>query len=316
MGPGTLCAQSPAPVALFVYARPDHTARTLAALSRSTLCARSEIYIFCDGHKGSSDLTPVTKVRNLVENYNAFGRKTVMMRPKNIGLARSIIDGVSTVIAARGSVVVIEDDIIVGTECLEFFNEALAAYRDEARVMHISGYVPGSVARPSKDGTFLFRIPFCWGWATWEDRWRRFCPDGQVLLRQLEAQNLVNRFDIEGTAGFSRMLKKQVAGEIDSWFVRWYATTLLASGLAIYPWNSLVTNIGNDGSGTNCRETDVYATQISQKPQNLVRGPISEDSEAVAAFRELYKKVYTSRLEKLLHSLGAALGFSRSKPRS
>jgi hypothetical protein len=239
--------KSLSPIALFVYARPEHTARTLEALSKSNLSAQSEVYIFCDGHKGSYDIARVNEVRSLVTNFEGFGRKTVVMRANNIGLARSIIDGVSTVIANHGTVIVIEDDIVVGRECLEFFNEALATYKTETTVMHISGYVPGIVARPENEGTFLFRIPFCWGWATWEDRWKMFCPDGQLLLRELKAKKLINRFDIDGTAQFTRMLQTQIAGEIDSWFVRWYATTLLASGLAIYPWNSVVTNIGNDG---------------------------------------------------------------------
>ena len=40
-----------APIALFVYNRPDHTRRTLEALSRNELADQSHLFIFADGPK-------------------------------------------------------------------------------------------------------------------------------------------------------------------------------------------------------------------------------------------------------------------------
>jgi hypothetical protein len=43
--------QNPAPIALFVYNRPDHTRRTLGYLQKNVLAEESRLYIFADAAK-------------------------------------------------------------------------------------------------------------------------------------------------------------------------------------------------------------------------------------------------------------------------
>lgn len=47
------------------------------------------------------------------------------------------------------------------------------------------------------------------------------------------------------------MLNMQLNGQIDSWAIRWYASTFLKNMLTLYPTQSMVLHIGNDGKGTN-----------------------------------------------------------------
>ena len=44
-----------APIALFVYNRPEHTKKTLEALQKNTLAQNSELFIFSDGPKNNQD---------------------------------------------------------------------------------------------------------------------------------------------------------------------------------------------------------------------------------------------------------------------
>jgi hypothetical protein len=43
--------QKLAPIALFVYNRPDHTRRTITHLKKNVLADESRLYIFCDAPK-------------------------------------------------------------------------------------------------------------------------------------------------------------------------------------------------------------------------------------------------------------------------
>jgi hypothetical protein len=66
--------------------------------------------------------------------------------------------------------------------------------------------------------------------------------------------NLRKKFDLGNSYPYWNMLRRQVAGEVDSWAIRWWLCVFLAGGLSVFPRSSLVTNIGFDGSGTHCGE--------------------------------------------------------------
>jgi hypothetical protein len=59
-----------------------------------------------------------------------------------MGLADSIIDGVSMLAHRYGKVIVLEDDLVTSPYFLHYMNEALSIYENDDRVMHIAGYIP------------------------------------------------------------------------------------------------------------------------------------------------------------------------------
>jgi dihydrodipicolinate synthase/N-acetylneuraminate lyase len=52
-----------APIALFVYNRPEHTRRTLEALRANRLAAASSLIVFSDGAKNEKNISSVEQVR-------------------------------------------------------------------------------------------------------------------------------------------------------------------------------------------------------------------------------------------------------------
>ena len=47
------------------------------------------------------------------------------------------------------------------------------------------------------------------------------------------------------------MLKAQVENKVDSWAIRWYASAFLKNMYTLYPKESIINNIGADGTGTH-----------------------------------------------------------------
>ena len=91
---------TPAPIALFVYNRPDHVLRTVSALHANPLARHSVIYVFSDGPNGSADIEKVEAVRQVVKRMSGFGKVCIREQPQNLGLAKSIVNGVTEVVAA------------------------------------------------------------------------------------------------------------------------------------------------------------------------------------------------------------------------
>ena len=101
-----------APIALFVYNRPEHTRTTLEALKANHGADQSDLIVFCDGARTSEDEPSVAAVRRLAHHALGFRSVQVVERPKNLGLANSIIGGVTDVLTRYDRVIVMEDDLL------------------------------------------------------------------------------------------------------------------------------------------------------------------------------------------------------------
>ena len=131
----------PAPVALFVYNRPDHTRQTLEALARNRGAETTTLYVFSDGPKpnaSAEERQRIAVTRQLVCSQPWVRNIILVESDANRGLADSIVAGVQRVLAEHGRVIVLEDDIVTSPGFLEFMNRGLELYADDEKVMHLS----------------------------------------------------------------------------------------------------------------------------------------------------------------------------------
>ena len=260
---------TPAPIALFVYNRPWHTRQTVEALQKNTVAVGSELVIFSDAPKNFAAAAAVRAVREYLKQVDGFKSTTVIERTENLGLASSIIDGVTRLTEQYGRVIVLEDDLVTSPHFLEYMNAALDRYDAEERVMQVAGYMFSGPLELEDDSLFL---PFIssWGWATWSRAWRHFDPRATGYERVRSDPALRKEFNLNGHYDYFRMLQQQRQGKIDSWAVRWYLSVFVRKGIVLYPRKTLVRNMGFDGSGVNCA--------VSKFPQDDVDAQFRVDS--------------------------------------
>lgn len=290
-----------APIAIFTYNRPWHTRQTVEALQKNEFAHDSDLFVFSDGAKSESAQQAVAEVRKYIHQIDRFKSVTIIEREKNLGLANSIISGVTQLCSEYGRVIVIEDDLVTSPFFLKFMNEGLQRYELEKQVISIHGYV--YPVRTQLPETFFLKGADCWGWATWQRGWQLFEADGQKLLDELKQKNLDRTFDFDGTYGYTKMLQGQILGENNSWAVRWYASAFLRNKLTLYPGRSLVHNIGNDGGGTHCGVSNTFDTQVANRPILVANIPIEESifvrQEIISFFRKKQPSWFTKIGEKL-----------------
>lgn len=303
------------PVALFVYNRPWHTQMTVEALLKNAEACHTPLVIFSDASKNGSDTDRVAEVRAYLRSIQGFQSIRIVERATNFGLSRSIADGVSTLCAEYGRVIVLEDDLLTSPDFLRFMNQGLDLYKDDAAVASIHGYAYPLESDAEVPESYFLRGADCWGWATWARAWQHFEPDGFKLKSMLQHQNLEYRFDFDGNSAYMKMLRNQIKGKNDSWAIRWHASAFLKNMLTLYPRQSLVANIGFDASGTHCAEADYFATSIGVGPANLKRVELAESQEMrgrmVAFFRKLRRRRYRSALGRLKSVAKRRLGRMR-----
>lgn len=309
-----------APVALFVYNRPEHTRQTLVALRANTLAAETPLYIFADAPRDEAARADYEAVLECVGDVQGFASVTLIRREHNLGLARSIIDGAGMLCGKHGRVIVMEDDLITSPHFLRYMNDALDHYADDEAVGCISAYMYPVPPPAGMSDTLLLPFPMSWGWATWARAWQLFEADGRKLVAELDARGLTSRFDRIGPGNFMRMLKDQIAGRNNSWFIRWHASLFLAGKLSLAPVQSMIHNIGLDGTGVHCSSWrfDPYRVQPSPVPlvvTDVLHAPVQEFDRALRRFFIKCKILrYVNALDRLVSRTLIRVGIRTGEP--
>ena len=277
-----------APIILFVYNRPWHTRQTIEALQKNEFASESELFIYSDAPKNDSAIESVSEVRNYIKTITGFKTVTILERETNWGLAANIIDGVTEIINHYGSVIVLEDDLITSPFFLTFMNNALAFYRDQPSVWHISAWNYPISAEGLED-TFLSRTMNCWGWATWADRWQYYEKNTDRLIREFSWQDIC-AFNLDDIECFWNQVLENQQKKINTWAIYWYATIFQKNGLCCNPAISYVQNIGHDGSGVHCGANDFYDNTIINHNQSIQFAHNLEESDvALQKIKQFYR---------------------------
>lgn len=241
-------------VILFVYKRKEYTEKIIECLDKQSLANETDLYIFSDGYKGTEDAEKVFEVRNIIKSYKekaSFKSVTIFESPYNKGLAKSVIEGVSSVLQEKEQVIVLEDDLLISDDYLEFMNRALQYYKEDKRINSIGGYIANYGIDFEYDIYFSRRFE-CWGWATWRDRWNAI--EWSYEYWKKASRNISSIYRIARWGGIDLlvMLYDYVDGRIDSWAIRAACNEAMGKMYTVVPCRTKVTNNGFDGSGTNC----------------------------------------------------------------
>ena len=285
--------QSRTPIVLFVYNRPGHTRRVLEALARCQGLERCHLVIYSDGPKSPVHEAAVAETRRVVRSWALRFGADVIEQPRNLGLARSIVGGVTHHCATHGRVIVLEDDLVPAPDFLQFMLAGLDRYADDDRVAQISGHLLTDTADVATDGLFL-QVMQTWGWATWERAWRMFRWHHAIDPSELDIDPAFRaRFTMDGAYKTLRLLQHRLDGEHDTWGILWWYAMAKFDKVTLHPSRSLIWNGGFDKSGVHCSGREVFrpmppAAFLSPRLSSLIRLPdtVSLDHIQMAATRE------------------------------
>lgn len=255
-----------APIVLFVYNRPLHTLKTVEALQLNSLAKDSDLFVFSDAPRDESALFTVNAVRDFIKTIDGFKSVTIIERDVNYGLVRSIKEGVTEIVSRFGKIIVLEDDLVTHPQFLEFMNTGLKMYKSNKKIFSITGYSHLKSERGSlctnNNSTYFLKLTSTWSWATWSDRWEfnnDDTTDSEILNNNSE---LVRKFNYDNSYPFYKMLKNRNNGKVKSWGIVWYWNVFKQNGLTLYPTETLIDQIGFDGSGQNSRDYTIIDNYI------------------------------------------------------
>ena len=240
-----------APIIIFAYKRLDTLQKTIDALRNCEWADQSEIYIFSDGYKNEKDRAAILRIRKFLDSVTGFKNITIYKSEHNKGLGKSIIEGVTKIFETHDSVIVLEDDLVSSKNFIQYMNQCLSIYKDFGSVFSISGYnYPFTVKEGETNDVYFLPRSCSWGWATWKNRWETIDWEIKDYSGFSKNKSGIHSFNQGGRDLFA-MLKKQQAGIIDSWAIKWVYNQFKQGSYTVYPMVSKILNIGFNDEATN-----------------------------------------------------------------
>lgn len=295
------------PICLFVYKRYETTKLMLESLLACPECKDSELYVFMDEARNDDEAKAVERVRRLFDNLQGFKKVNLFPARMNKGMANSVIDGVTKVLQEHDDIIVLEDDLVVSPDFLQFMNAALKAYKDRSDIWSISGYTPRlqELEGNGRNGVFVVPRAQCWGWATWSDRWETVDWDVSDFSRLAQSKELRKEFDKGGNDLF-RTLEMERRERIESWAVRWAYAAAKQSRWTVNPMQSKVQNIGLKSSESHVGWHDERHNVELHGNATVIDPDVRADETLVNAFKKHHDLSIISKIGYFmrLHNLG------------
>jgi len=246
-----------APIGVSTYTRLEHLKKTISALQLNTLAKQSHLFIFSDAPK-QGDEEKVRKVREYLHTIDGF-KKVIILERKVNSRIKNNRGGIKQLLDESGQCIFMEEDVVTAPGFLDFMNKALLFYKDSENILSVTGYgLPINTQKIKTDSFVLPRFN-AWGFGIWKDRFEEInYIDREEYLSFFDNKVAVKNLITGGGEDMLAMLESESKGEIDALDVKAMFHQYKNNMLTVYPKNSLVQNIGHDGSGIHCGATDKF----------------------------------------------------------
>jgi len=255
------------PILFLIFNRPDTTEKVFEAIKK---IRPKVLYIAADGGRTPQEKEICEQARNLVINGVDWDCELhTLFRDENLGCKKSVASAITWFFDNVEEGLIIEDDTIPSESFFPFCEMLLEKYRNDEKIMHISGET-GINDKVIGDGYYFSSIPLIWGWATWRRAWKYFDVEmsdyqenkknkflNKIFQNSFQRQDWLKSFDMT------------YDDRLCSWGFIWTYTVFKQNGLSIIPNTNMVTNIGYDDRGTHTFDPDSPLANKARHKINL-----------------------------------------------
>jgi hypothetical protein len=240
------------PVALIIFNRPDTTRRVFDEIARAK---PRKLFVIADGPRegNPADEEKCAATRAAVERVDWECEVLINYSEVNLGCKLRPATGIQWVFEQVEQAIIFEDDCLPHPTFFRYCDELLERYRDDERVMMISGDNFQQGRSRTTYSYYFSRYVHCWGWASWRRAWRYFDVEIKLWPMLRETAWLMDILGDEEAALYWRAIFDGVfEGRITrAWDYQWLFACWSQSGLAVTPDVNLISNIGFGDDATH-----------------------------------------------------------------
>jgi hypothetical protein len=254
------------PVALILFNRPDTTGRVFAEIARAR---PKKLFVIADGPRADhpADAEKCAASRAVVNQVDWPCEVLTNYSETNLGCKMRPATGISWLFRHVEEAIIFEDDCLPDQTFFRYCAELLERYRDDERVMMISGDNFQGGRRRTEYSYYFSRYVHTWGWATWRRAWQHFDVELKLWPVLRETDWLVDILgDGEAVEYWRAIFDSVMDGRISkAWDYQWLFACWAQGGLAVTPEVNLVSNIGfGEGATHTVTDTGVINLPVSE----------------------------------------------------
>lgn len=296
------------PVVFIIFNRPDTTAQVFSVIRE---IKPTQLLVIADGPREDhpEDVEKCAITRRIIEQVDWKCEVLTNFSDKNLGCKKRVSSGLDWVFECVEKAIILEDDCLPHPTFFRFCQELLEQYKNDNRIMLISGNNFQPVQDQSENSYYFSRYPHIWGWATWRRAWNKYdvnmkpwpsFRDGDWLECILE-----NGHDIKY---WTDIFNETYNGDVDSWAYALLFTSWIHSFLAIQPTFNMVSNIGFGKEATHTTkkknkyaDLKIYPADFPLRhPPFVIRNVDADRYTQKHLYRyKFHSRIYLSLLKKI-----------------
>jgi len=240
------------PILFLVFNRPD---KTKLVFDKIRAIKPKYLYIAADGPRKNkeNEFQKCNEVRSIVGNIDWDCEPKFLFRHENLGCSAAITSAIDWFFQNVECGIIFEDDCLPDLSFFPYCRELLQKYKDDNKVMMISG---SNLGMKSGDSSYFFsNYGQIWGWATWRRAWEKYertvnIKDKDIKFNSTQEKNYWRK-------NFSKII----------WDVQWAVYSVWKNnGIAILPNVNLISNIGFGSDATNYTDKNNINSEIDTNP--------------------------------------------------
>jgi len=251
------------------------------------------LLIVADGPRPNrvDDQEQCEAVRKIFEGVDWDCEVLTNYSKENLGCAVRISSGIDWVFNNVEEAIFLEDDCLPHPSFFKFCDEMLKIYRDDERIMTITGDNFQFGRKRWEYSYYFSRYVHVWGWASWRRAWKYYDLH-MSYWPMISSQGWL--YDILGDdreADFwTDVFNRAHLGQSGTWDYQWVFACWLRSALSIVPNVNLISNIGFGKNATHTGGSSKAANMaIEEIGFPLAHPPIFiRDSRADSATARLF----------------------------
>ncbi len=271
------------PVLLIIFNRFDTTKQVLDALRNAQV---PRLYVYCDGPRSNKagEAEQLALVQQQVLSAIDWPCQVQHhFKKENEGPRLAIGHAISWFFTHEEQGIILEHDCVPAPSFFSFCETLLDYYKDNERVMHISGdnFQFGAWRG---DGSYYFsKLNHIWGFATWRRAWKHYDVQMKDYPSFRETGKIATQIPFKrGVKIWEDILDRTYSGALQTWDYQWTFAIWQRDALAILPNVNLVSNVGFDSSALNTTNPNHRLASMQTFDLKSIKHPstISCDYEA------------------------------------
>lgn len=238
-------------VAFCVFKNLDSTKQVFAKIREAK---PPKLYIVADAARShvAGEKEKVEAVRRYIEEHIDWKCEVFKNYAQdNMGCGRRISSGLDWVFEKEEQVIILEDDCVPDETFFRYCQEMLEYYKDDERIMMISGNNPYASCYQGDEDYLFSKVPFIWGWASWRRSWKLYDYDLKSLPENRKSPMFKRVLPTKAYWVYMAEYESLYRHEFDTWDYQLMYAGILHDKLNIAPRESHVFNIGFSQEATH-----------------------------------------------------------------